>query len=174
MRKLINDSEVFQIERPIKITDKQRFEVLKEVAEDIIEYGISKDSIETIISDLDNVSNSNDSGYEMAKELENSFDCSGSYEIDSNFIELLESIDSSFDEKKRTNVKEWVKAHNIQPKFKKGDGFILKHSVSHGFNSGDKIFITMLNKENAYYCINKTENGNGGRVIVFEKLESCI
>tara|TARA_R110000782_G_scaffold116533_1_gene206572 strand:+ start:8 stop:532 length:525 start_codon:yes stop_codon:yes gene_type:complete len=174
MEKLINDCELFQKERPTKITNKQRLEVLTEVAENVLEWGISKDSIATIISDLDNVSTSNDSGYEMAKELEDSFYCFGSYDINSNFIELLESIDSLIGDKKRENTSEWVKAHNIKPKFKKGDGFILKTSPSRGFDIGEKVFITMINSQNAYYCINKLENGNGGRVIVFEKLESCV
>ena len=174
MKKLINDCEVFQKERPTKITDKQRLEVLTEVAENILEWGISKDSIETIISDLDNVSMGNHSGYEMAKELEDSWDCSGSYHINSNFIELLESIDSLIGDKKKKNTNEWVKAHNIKPLFKKGDGFTLKKSPSRGFDIGEKVFITMLNSRYAYYCINKIENGNGGRVIVFEMLEACV
>jgi hypothetical protein len=170
----IKDSDVFQKERPTKITNNQRLEVLSEVAKNILELGMSEDNIETIISDLHNVSTSNNSGYEMAKEIEDSWDCSGSYNIDSNFIELLESIDSLMDDKKRKNTVEWVKAHNINPLFKIGDGFILKSSPSRGFEAEDKIFITKINAKQAYYCINKDENGNGGRCIVFEKLESSV
>ena len=174
MNKLINDCETFQKERPLTITNLQRNEVLTEVAEDILEWNLSKDSIETIISDLDEVYVTSNSGFEMAKELDSSFNCSGSYKIDSTLIELLESLDSLVDDKKRINTQEWVKAHNIKPKFKKGDGLILKSTVSYGFDAGEKVFITMLNSQNAYYCINKIENGNGGRVIIFEKLESCV
>jgi len=174
MEKLIKDCDVFQKDRPLTITNQQRIEVLTEVAEDILEWNLSKDSIETIIEDLDNVYDSGNSGFEMAKELEDSYDCSGTYNINSNLIELLESLDSLVNHKKTENTREWVEAHNIKPKFKKGDGFILKSSPSYGFNIGDKIFITMINSQNAYYCINEAENGNGGRVVVFEKLESCV
>ena len=174
MEKLINDCEVFQKDRPLTITNQQRKEVLTEVAEDILEWNLSKDSLETIIEDLDNVYDFGNSGFEMAKELEDSYDCSGSYDINSTLIELLESLDSLVDDKKRKNTSEWVKAHDIKPKFKKGDGFVLKKSPSYGFNVGEKVFITMINSERAYYCVNKIENGNGGRVVVFEKLENCI
>ena len=174
MEKLIKDSETFQKERPLTITNEQRNEVLKEVANDIIQWQLSKSSLEQIIADLDEVYSGSESGFEMAKELEDGYHTFGHYEVNSQLVELLESIDSLVDDFKRKNIQEWVKAHNIKPKFKIGDGFVLKNSPSYGFNIGEKVFITMLNSENAYYCINKVENRNGGRVIVFEKLEQCV
>ena len=45
MEKLINDSETFQKDRPLTITNLQRNEVLTEVAEDILEWNLSIDSV---------------------------------------------------------------------------------------------------------------------------------
>ena len=174
MNKLISDSEVFQADRPLTITNQQRTDVLTEVAKNIIEWNLSKDSIETIVSDLDEVYSSGNSGFEMAKELDSSFNCSGSYDINSTLIESLEMLDVLVDDKNRLNTKEWVKAHGIKPKFKKGDEFTLKTSPFFNFEPGDKIFITIVNSEYAYYCINKDKNGNGGTVAYYEKLENCI
>ena len=173
MNKLINDSEVFQKERPTKITEKQKIKVFTEVAESILEWNLSKDSIETIVSDLYQL-NLNDTGFEMAKDLEDGWDMVGSYEIDSNFVEILESITSLINDENTKNVKEWVKAHSVKPNFKIGDEFTLKIAPFFSFSVGDKVYITMINSEKAYYCINKDKNGNGGTVVPFEKLERCI
>ena len=174
MDKLISDSETFQVERPMTITNDQLLEVFNETAEEIRRWNAcsGSDSVEDIVADLDNAYMNGISGYEMAKSLED--DSSSSYDISSSFIEILESIDRLIDDKKRENVKQWINAHGIKPKLEVGAKLTLTKSPSFGYKTGEEVFITIVNLDRATYCINKEENGNGGRVISFEVLESCI
>lgn len=172
--KLINDNEVFQKDRPVTITKTQRNEVLTEVAEDILEWSLSKDSIETVISDLDEVYDSSSSGFEMAKELEDGYNTFGHYTVNSQLVELLESLDHLANDKKRENTKEWVKAHNIKPKLKKGEKVKLRLAPFFSLNVGDEVYINYLKEDTAHYVVDKDQNRKGGIVVEYEKLERCI
>ena len=172
--KLINDSDVFQKERPTTITNEQRMEVLKEVAVDIVNWQLCKSSLGQIIADLDEVYDSSSSGFEMAKELEEGFNIFGYYTVNSQLVELLENLDSLSDDKKRDNIKDWVKAHNIKPKFKKGDKVKLKLAPFFSLNVGDEVYINYIKEDTAHYVVDKDPNRKGGIVVEYEKLERCI
>ena len=172
--KLINDSEVFQKDRPLTITNEQRNEVLTEVAKDIINWQLSKSDLEQIIADLDEVYDSSSSGFEMAKELEDGYNTFGYYTINSQLVELLESLDRLANDKKRENIKDWVKAHNIKPTLKKGDKVKLKLAPFFSLNVGDEVYVNYLKEDTAHYVIDKDPNRNGGIVVEYEKLERCI
>ena len=174
MEKLINDSETFQKDRPLTITNLQRNEVLTEVAKDIKNWNLSQDSIEQIVADLDEVYTSGESGFEMAKELDDGYNTFGSYEVGSSLVELLESLDSLVNDKKRINIQEWVKAHNIKPNLKKGDKVKLKLAPFFSFEVGDEIYINYLKEDTAHYVVDKDPNRKGGTVLEYEKLERCI
>jgi len=52
METLFNDAEVFQKERPTKLTEKQEADFYSEQAKDLIKKGFSTDDEEDIIEDL--------------------------------------------------------------------------------------------------------------------------
>ncbi len=161
------------MKRPIKITDEQKKEILTEVAENIIEWNISNDSIETIVDDLEGILDSNDTGFKMAKEIDESFGYAGNYKMNSTFVELLESIDSLKSDKKRINMQKWVKENNIKPKYKKGDKFTLKVSAFR-YSIGDLIYINYLKEDTAHYVVDKDPNRKGGTIVTYEDLERCV
>ena len=162
------------MKRPIGITDEQKKEILTEVAENIIEWDISNDNIETIIEDLEGMLDSNDTGFEMAKKIDESFNYSGSYEMNSTFVELLESIDSLKRDKQCINIQKWVKENNIKPKHKKGDKFTLKASAFFRYSVGDVVYINSLKEDTANYVIDKDPNRKGGRIVKYEEFERCV
>lgn len=171
--KLIHDTETFQKERPLTITNTQRTEILKNVAKSILEYSLSKDDIEIIIEDLDEVYNSSSTGFEMAKELEDGW-ASGDYTINSTLIELLESLDHLSLEKQRNNLKDWVKAHDIKPKLKQGQKIKLNQNLAFSFISGDEIYINRIKTDTAHYVVHKDPKYRGGIVVEYEKLEETL
>lgn len=171
MEKLIDDSETFQKDRPLTITNEQRAVLLKELAESILKWGHSKDSIANIVADLDDVCGACDSGYEMAKELEDRY---SDYTINSNFIELLESWDSLVNDRQRENVRDWVSAHDIKPKFSAFQKLTLKKAPFFSFVVGDEVYINYLKTDTAEYVIDKDPKRKGGTVVSYEKLELCI
>lgn len=125
---LFKDSEVFVKERPSKLSEKQETEIWQNLAKEVVNNGWSDDDIDTIIEDLQSLSMS-DSGYEMAKDLDG-FSANGSYDIDTSFIEWLDMLDSDFDNARRENVKRWVKAHDIKPKYKIGTQLVVRERFS--------------------------------------------
>ena len=85
MEKLFDDSETFQKERPKEITEKQENELYSKLAKEIISNGWCIDELEEdIIYDLKHLSR-NDTGFEMAKDLED-YNMKCNYEIDTDFI----------------------------------------------------------------------------------------
>lgn len=171
METLFEDKDVFQKERPMVITADQEIEVLTSVANEIIECNLSSDSVETIVEDL-KTTYKNNTSFDIAKELDSSFQSSGSYTINSQLLELLENIDSLIDDKNRQNQKDWVKAHSLQPKLKKGAELIVINLFSRQFKKGQIFFITGIYNETAQYILWEEKDHNGGYVVDFEKVES--
>lgn len=174
MNTLIKDNEVFQKERPTKITKKQRNDILSEVADDIISCNLSKNCKDVIIDDLDKIYDGFRSGYEMAKEIEDSFKCSGTYNITSTLIELLESLDSLSSAKLRENIKLWVKAHNIKPKLSKGQKVNVKFNPFLSKHIGEEVYINRIDLTTASYVVHKDPTHKGGWVVAYEKIEQNL
>ena len=171
MKKLFKDSETFQKERPLSITKSQELEVFSEVAEYIIEWNLSRNSKKQIAKDLQEYHISNSESIETANELREN--CSG-YTYNSNLLEQIELIDILISEKKYENIKQWVEAHNIKPKYKIGDSFKLKKTVSYGYSNIDTIYITCIYEERASYAISLDKNKRGGTLVSYERLEECV
>lgn len=171
MKKLFKDSETFQKERPLRITGKQELDVYKEVADEIIKCSLSTNSKKQIVKDLAENYISNSDSIETANQLREN--CSG-YTFNSSLLEMIELIDVIISEKKDKNVKQWVKAHSIKPKYKIGDSFKLKKPVCYGYSNIDIVFITGIYKDRACYTISLDKNQNGGTLVAYERLENCI
>lgn len=143
------------------------------LSKEVIDNGWSDDDIDTIIEDLQNLSMS-DSGYEMAKDLEG-FSSNGNYDIDTSFIEWLDMLDSDFDDARRENVKRWVKAHDIKPKYKIGTQLVVKEHFSRSteLQVGKIIFVNGFYENEAKYCVSNEKDSKRNVLIIYENIERC-
>lgn len=158
---LFNDSEIFQKERPVKLTEKQYDDLLTEMAREINENEWSYDDIEVIVSDLKCLYR-HSNGYERAKQLEG-FNCKGDYDIDADFVDWLDSFDSRYDDILEQNVKQWVKAHDIKPKFSIGDALI---------NKGQRVmYVNYVDVLQAMYGISSENGSRRNTLFKFEDIE---
>lgn len=170
---LFKDSEDFVKERPSKLSEKQETEIWNKLAKEVIDNGWSDDDIDTIIEDLQGLSMSY-SGYEMAKDLEG-FSANGSYDIDTSFIEWLDMLDSDFDDARRENVKRWVKAHDIKPKYEIGTQLVVNERFSRSpeLQVGKIIFVNGYYENEAKYCVSNDKDSKRNILIVYENIEQC-
>lgn len=168
--KLFDDSLLIQKERPTKITEQQEEKMFLDLAKECIKYQYSTDDEETISEDLRELS-TRDSGFEKAKDLEDSGNAS--YEFNGDFIDWLDGIDYRRSGILRENVKLWVKAHNPQPKFEKGIKLQINEPLSYTkeLRKDCVVFVTGINMEQAYYTISADKEKQGGYVLDFEKVE---
>lgn len=169
---LFKDSEGFVKERPMQLSENKNTEIWKKLAKQVISNGWSDDDIDTIIDDLRNLS-IYDSGYKMAKDLEGLRAC---YDIDTSFIEWLDMLDSYFDEARRENVKRWVKAHGIKPKYEKGTKLVVKEhftTISPFLQIGKVIFINGYFEHEAKYYVSNEKDSKQNVIIVYEEIEQC-
>ena len=170
---LFKDSETFIKERPTKLSEKQEIEIWQNLAKEVVGNGWSDDDIDTIIEDLQGLSMS-DSGYEMAKDLEH-FSANGNYYIDTSFIEWLDMLDSDFDDAIRENVKRWVKAHNIKPKYEIGTQLVVKEHFTRSpeLQVGRVIFVNGYYENEAKYCVSNEKESKRNILVVYEEIEQC-
>ena len=145
----------------------------KEVPQQFPVTNNADDDIDTIIEDLQSLSMS-DSGYERAKDLEG-FRANGSYDIDTSFIEWLDMLDSDFDDARRENVKRWVKAHDIKPKYEKGTQLVVKEHFTRSpeLQVGKVIFVNGFYENEAKYCVSNEKDSKRNVLIIYEKIEQC-
>jgi len=169
MEKLFTDSEPFQKERPTKITEQQEQDYYKKVAEEIIKWQWTDDDLEDVLYDVTRIS-ANDSGYEIAKDLERG---RASYDIDTPFIEYLDDFGYHKSQILQKNVEDWVKAHNPQPKFQKGQKLIVETTLNYEKKKGAIVFVTGFSEKSGCYLIDENEKRQGGTVIAYEKVEGC-
>lgn len=168
--KLFADSEVFQKERPTKITDIQEQEFYKEFAQGIIDGKWSSDDLETIIQDVSDLS-VHENGYELAKSLE-SYSCKASYDIDSEFVDYLNDFRYRKSEILTRNVRDWVKAHNPQPKFEIGTKLSIEKPLHQVVHKSGIIYVVGYLKDEAKYIVNIDPAKNGcGSLFTYEKVE---
>lgn len=168
---LFPSTEVFQKERPKQPTEKQKEDFYSRMAKEIIKDGFSTSDEEDIIEDLKMLHPFNDNGFEMAKDLD-SHRASASYDIDSSFCEWLDWLDIEYRKINEANVKEWVKAHNPQPKFENGTKLLINETICYGLTKGMEVYITGNNTERAYYTIDANPNKQGGTCIEYEITET--
>lgn len=173
MDKLFKDAETFTKVRPTKITEKQEQDFYKEMAEEIIKSGWSNDAFDDIMKDMAEIS-VHDSGFEIAKDLEG-FNMNASYAIDTEFIGFLDDFGYHKSQILQKNVEDWVKAHNPQPKFKKGQKLIVETTLNHEKKKGAIVFVTGFSEKSGCYLIDENEARQGGALIAYEKVESsCL
>ncbi len=175
METLFKDSEVFTKNRPSKITEKQHNDLLIKLANDIINEGWSNSDADTIITDLEDLTKY-DSGFELAKELDG-ITAKGSYDIDTQFIEWLDDYGSYFNDILRENIKTWVNAHNIKPKFNKQKALKIKLKLSlySDLKIGDIVYINSIYEKDATYGISRVLNDRRNTIYNFELIEnSCV
>ena len=167
---LFNDSEVFQRQRPNYLTPEQKRNFLLQKAEEIIHNNWSEDDKEEIANDLAQLIPFSGNGYRLAKEIEK-LHCT--YDIDVDFCEFLDSIYHDYLLEIDRNVKDWVKAHNIKPKYDKGTEVLLKNKI-YGIKPNTVVFITGMYEDKAIYLIHEDKNRNGGYLVAYETLEKSI
>lgn len=171
MEKLFDDTLLIQKERPMQITKQQEEKMFVDLAKECIKQQYSSDDEETIAEDLKELS-INDSGFEKAKDLEDNGNAD--YEFSGDFIDWLDNIDSNRCAVLEENVKLWVKAHNPQPKFEKGNKLLINESLSciTSLRKNCIVYVTTINMERAYYCISEDKDMQGGYRFAFEKVEA--
>lgn len=173
--KLFPDSETFTKDRPLKTTDEQNKAFITKIAKEIVKYQYSKDSVLMISEDLLLHVNFNAEGYDIAKRLEK--EGTATYKINSQFIEYLEGLSWDKDEILKGNVKDWVKAHNILPKFEKGEQLTITTRLNHliTFAPARTVYITGIQSDVACYLVSENPKRKGGVIIPFERVETnCI
>jgi len=170
MEKLFSDKEVMSNIRPTKITEEQERELCIKFATEIIKSGWSSDDVEDIAKDLSTI-NPNHEGFEAAKSLED-YSNEAYYSIDSEFVAYLDYFNHERGELLRKNIKDWVKAFDIKPKFSKGDELFIEKHLNFHIKKDYTIFITGINYAEANYYLHENPNNNGGYVLKFEEVES--
>lgn len=98
------------------------------------------------------------------KELDN-YVSDGSYDPTIYFMDYLESLSIYIYKIESENVKEWVKAHDIKPKFSIGDCIKSKSDLA-------PFFINNIRLETAEYCISTEKDDNKNMLKNFEYIES--
>ena len=171
-QKLFSDSEVFQKERPTKLTKKQEEEFYLERAKDLIKEGYSEDDEEDVAKDLEYLYPFRDNGYEMAKDLDSS-SREACYSFSTEFCEWLDCLHYLYNKIETQNVIDWVKAHNPQPKFEKGTKLLIVETINHKLKKDSIVYVNGERPEEAVYWINEDPNKYGGYVIAYEKVEKC-
>ncbi len=173
MNTLFNDSEVFQKDRPKKLTDNQQSELYKELAQEIIDSGWSSSEVEDIVEDLKTLSR-HDSGFELAKELEG-FRCNADYDIKTDFIEWLDDFDSRHTEVISENEMRWVKAHSIKPAKEIGIGLLINKSISRSedLRAGCTIYINGYYEKTGKYQVWKEKGSKRNYIINYEEIDEC-
>jgi hypothetical protein len=170
MEKLFPDSEVMLNVRPTNITEEQEQELCVKFATEIIKSGWSSDDVEDIAKDLSNI-NPNYEGFEAAKSLED-YSNEAKYNIDSEFVAYLDCFNHERGELLRKNIKGWVKAFDIKPKFNKGDNLFIEKSLNFKLKKDTTIFVSGINYAEANYYLHENPQNNGGYVLTFEDVES--
>ena len=172
MSTLFNDAEVFQKERPTQLTQKQKDDFYSEQAKDLKAQGFSTDDEEDIIEDLKKLYPFNDNGFEMAKELDG-YGCQATYDIDTNFCEWLDFLHHQYSQIETKNVKDWVKAHNVQPKFNDGQKLLIVEKICRGMEKDMIVYANYKREEEALYVVDADNTKRGGTLLSYERVEKC-
>ena len=167
---IFNEKDTFQKERPKGITDLQRQNLIKKLAGEIIDNGWSDSKIEVIITDLDSLS-AWGAGFKLAKELDSNAPACR-YRIDADFIEWLDDFGIGFTEIKFQNLKAWVSAHNVKPKFAKGQKLKIKNKIPFFSGFFDTIYINSIDRKHALYYVGAALGNYLNAAYDFEDIEN--
>jgi len=170
MEKLFDDTLYVSKERPVNITNQQRDELYTKLAIEAIDCNYSNNDVETVKEDL-SMLEINQDGFEIAKELEDSGD--GDYEFRGDFIDWLDGLSFRYLEILKENVKLWVKAHNPQPKFSKGDKLIVTSTISYGIKRDLILYVYEIKMDEGVYIMAENKKQQGGYLLTFERVEEC-
>lgn len=166
---LFKDSEVFIKNRPEELTENQKNDIWKELAKYIINEKWSNSDINDILNDLKKIPLSY-SGYEKAKQLESSKRCY--YDLNTFFIEWLDSIEINFQDRINENVSYWVKVHDIKPIYNIGTELAITSFINN-FQIGEKIFINGIYEKLAKYLVSDIKDSKRNIAINYEEIEKC-
>ena len=173
MLTLFHDSELFQKERPIKITEQQKTELINDSVEHIISKYIKNIDKEDIVEMLEyyypfKTFNDIDDDYDyIEEEISNKFNIQINEELFGHLNYLSMKIDKSLVE----NVKQWVNAHSIKLKY--NDYQYLKVLKPFGrFKVDDIIVVNGVYNETARYIVDKDYNIGLGTIIDGEVIEN--
>lgn len=171
MTQLFTDSELFAKERPDFITDSQKENLINNIVDDIINNGYSDSEKDDIRSDIESIYPFKETGFQLAKSLD-SYMANAEYDFTTEFIDFLHYIQFEKERIVKENVKQWVKAHKIKPKFADGCELIVKNDmIGTIFKEGDIVYVNYHYPETATYVIDKDPERKGGTLIPFEKVE---
>lgn len=173
METLFNDNELFQKERPTKATEKQETDFYLKAAQEIIDGGWCTYDVEDIATDLKELNNHYDNGFELGKKFDNGYNIDCSYDVDVSFCEWLDCLYSRYEDIIRENERSWVKAHDIKPLFEKGQKLIVNEALCHTIKSGTTVYVNGGRMDEGKYWIDIDPNKKGGTVLNFELVEKC-
>jgi len=97
------------------------------------------------------------------------------YIFDGDFIDFLDGIEIDMKTIHIKNIKTWVKDHNINPKYVKGEKLIVIKPLAILKNYEPKtiIYVNNIKAETAEYIISKGINVLPCFYFPFEKIEEC-
>lgn len=175
MNKLFEDTEGMVNIRPKEMSKKQKANLLNEIALEIVKEGYTTDNDSEMVLDIleelfEDDYRWGESGFELAKEIENigSF---VDFEFNGDFIDYLDSLEHKRYNVIDNNVRLWIKAFDIKPKYAQGQKMEKGKALSR-FRELPKVFyITRIKEENGYYWAHEDKERNGGWNIPFEDLE---
>jgi hypothetical protein len=170
MDKLFDDTLYVSKDRPTAITPQQSEALFLKLAEEAIDNGYSGDDVEVIKEDLNELS-LNQSGFEIAKDLESQG--RADYDFEGDFIDWLGNMSSRRNEIVRENVKLWAKAHNPQPKFKKGDELVVTDTIAYMIKPNLIMYVYEIRMDEGIYIMAIDKEQKGGYVLEFERVEEC-
>jgi hypothetical protein len=169
---LFPSSEGFVKERPTKLTDWQKADFCLKMAQEIIDGRWSTSPIEDIAADIAELFPFyNTLGFHLAKELDEYYK-NGNYSFTTDFIQWLDCLSSEYDIILDGNVKKWVLAHNVTPKFVKGQRLKANESLCFDFGKDSVLFITGSTPDIAMYHISLNPNQKGGVLLAYELVEA--
>lgn len=171
--KLFSEREILLNKRPRDLSNEQKEEFFKSIAEEIIANKWSSSPLENIMEDFQDL-DLNQDGYDIAKELDRTFGLSAYYDIDTFFVEYLDSLYGQKYDIIRKNLLLWEKTFNIQPLFKDGQKLIIEKSIGGGteLKEGDIIFVKKDDYSPTCYSVSKEEDSNHDWIIEYERIES--
>lgn len=149
---MFDDSQTFTKKRPGKLTEEQEYDFFYRLAQEVSKNGWSDMEVDDIAKDLQELSTS-DSGFEMAKTLDNTTNCD--YDFKGDFIDWLDNIHYRLKKAIEENVKKWVQDNNIKPKWEVRTKLLIKQTLSTNYmlSKNTVIFITSINEELAQYRV---------------------
>lgn len=163
---LFPDSETFIKERPKGLTQQQKDELLRGIAEEAVKYNYVDDDLDAIIEDLEEFYPFDGDAFDMAVDLRDR-----GYEADSAFVEWLESLSMDYRKALDNNVRMWVAAHDVKPKFRVGDQLGVHERLNYKIPSGDVVFVNGVQEDLGRYLIHQERKNGAGYVIDFEVVE---